>query len=374
MWLDDIEPGALQQAKDIANLHHAEGHVALMPDCHQGFGMPIGGVLGTRDVVIPNAVGVDIGCGMCALRTSLQELSRNRLESLIHEIKRSIPVGFRHHKTPRDSKLMPLVKGKMPVVEREYGNATRQLGTLGGGNHFIELQRGSDGYIWIMVHSGSRNIGKQVADHYYRKAVKMNEKAGKDIRPPKQLSFLPLDSEEGETYMREMEYCIGFAFASRKEMMDVVSASVSDITGDDVKFSRFINIAHNYARIEEHFGMKLVVHRKGATSARKGEYGIVPGSQGSNSYITIGRGNPQSFESCSHGAGRVMGRKEAQRKLDLKFEKDKLDKMGIIHSIYRQKDLDEASAAYKNIDKVMKMQSDLVEIDTVLEPLAVVKG
>ncbi len=348
--------------------------MALMPDCHQGFGMPIGGVLGTRDVVIPNAVGVDIGCGMCALRTSLQELSRNRLESLIHEIKRSIPVGFRHHKTPRDSKLMPLVKGKMPVVEREYGNATRQLGTLGGGNHFIELQRGSDGYIWIMVHSGSRNIGKQVADHYYRKAVKMNEKAGKDIRPPKQLSFLPLDSEEGETYMREMEYCIGFAFASRKEMMDVVSASVSDITGDDVKFSRFINIAHNYARIEEHFGMKLVVHRKGATSARKGEYGIVPGSQGSNSYITIGRGNPQSFESCSHGAGRVMGRKEAQRKLDLKFEKDKLDKMGIIHSIYRQKDLDEASAAYKNIDKVMKMQSDLVEIDTVLEPLAVVKG
>ncbi len=374
MWLDDIEPGALQQAKDIANLHHAAGHVALMPDCHQGFGMPIGGVLGTRDVVIPNAVGVDIGCGMCALRTSLQELSRKKLEAVIHEIKRSIPVGFRHHKTSRDSRLMPGAKGKMPVVEREYDKATYQLGTLGGGNHFIELQKGSDGYIWIMVHSGSRNLGKQVADHYYRKAVKINEQVAKAQRSPRQLSFLPLNSEEGETYMREMEYCIEFAFASRKEMMDVASSVLSGKSGGNVNFSRFINIAHNYARLEEHFGMKLVIHRKGATSARSGEYGIVPGSQGSNSYITIGRGNPQSFESCSHGAGRVMGRKEAQRKLDLKYEKESLDKKGIIHSIYRKRDLDEASAAYKNIDRVMKMQSDLVEIDTILNPLAVVKG
>ncbi len=374
LWIDDIEPGAMEQAKDIANHPYAVHHVAIMPDCHQGFGMPIGGVLGTRDVVIPNAVGVDIGCGMCATRTSLRELSRDRLAGIVDEIRRSIPVGFRHHKSARDTKLMPDVKGRLPVVEREYKSATYQLGTLGGGNHFIELQKGSDGFIWIMIHSGSRNIGKQVADYYYRKAVTLNEKSFRNPKTPKQLSFLPLDSEDGYTYLREMDYCVRFAYANRKQMMDVVSSVVAGHAGKGVEFSRFINIAHNYASREKHFGEHLIVHRKGATSARKGEYGIVPGSQGSNSYITIGRGNSQSFESCSHGAGRVMGRKEAQRKLDLNFEREKLEKKGIIHSILRPKDLDEASGAYKDINRVMKMQADLVEIDTMLEPLAVVKG
>ncbi|MFO7923278.1 MAG: RtcB family protein [Bacteroidales bacterium] len=373
LWLEDIEPGALQQAKDIANHHYAAHHIAIMPDCHQGFGMPIGGVLATREVVIPNAVGVDIGCGMCAQKTSLKAMPESSLVKIVEIIKKSVPVGFRHHKSPCGKDLLPPINQKLPVIEREYENASYQLGTLGGGNHFIELQKGSDGFVWIMVHSGSRNLGKQVADHYYKKAVRETETNFKKLKTPKQLSFLPLDSDEGYLYLKEMQYCTDFAFASRKRMINVIS----EITGyyfKDVKFSKFINIAHNYASPEKHFGEHLIVHRKGATSAKKGEYGIIPGSQGSNSYITLGRGNPESFESCSHGAGRTMGRREAQRSLDLKHEKLILDKKGIIHSLHRQRDLDEASGAYKDISRVMKLQSDLVEVVTELRPMAVIKG
>lgn len=373
LWVDEIEPGAMQQAKDIANHPFAAHHIAIMPDCHQGFGMPIGGVMATRGVVIPNAVGVDIGCGMCALRTSLREVRQPDLARVTEQIRRSIPLGFRHHKRPRDTGLLPAVSHRMPVIEREFENARYQLGTLGGGNHFIELQKGSDGFIWIMIHSGSRNLGKQVADHYYRKAVSMTGTLPGKQKTPRQLAFLPLDSDEGIVYINEMEYCVNFAFANRKQMMDAVSAIVSD-QFRDISFTGFVNIAHNYAAIENHFGEKLVVHRKGATSARKGETCIIPGSQGSSSFLASGRGNPQSFESCSHGAGRVMGRKEAQRSLDLKKEREKLEKQGIIHSIHRQRDLDEASGAYKDINLVMDLQSDLVEIINELKPLAVVKG
>ena len=373
LWLDNIEHGALQQAKDIANLPWAAHHVAIIPDCHQGFGMPIGGVLATRGVVIPNAVGVDIGCGMCALRTSLRNAGRPALSDIIRDIRRAIPLGFKHHKKPVDPDLLPEPGPGMPVTEREFENARYQLGTLGGGNHFIEIQQGSDGFIWVMVHSGSRNPGKQVADHYYRKAVGLSSKFIAKQKIPKQLSALSLDTEEGHSYLKEMKYCIDFALANRRRMMDVVSEIIAD-RFRDVTFTGFINIAHNYANEEKHFGENVIVHRKGATSARKGESCIIPGSQGSNSYIAAGRGNPESFESCSHGAGRVMGRREAQRTLDLKYEKEKLEKLGIIHSIHRQKDLDEASGAYKDIGRVMELQSDLVDIIVELTPRAVVKG
>jgi tRNA-splicing ligase RtcB (3'-phosphate/5'-hydroxy nucleic acid ligase) len=373
LWLSEVEPGALQQAKDIANLPFAAHHVAIMPDCHQGFGMPIGGVLATRGVIIPNAVGVDIGCGMCALRTSLTGASQKDLINIVEEIKKNIPVGFRHHKKPQPSVLLPPVEHDLPVTRREFENASYQIGTLGGGNHFIELQMGSDGHLWIMVHSGSRNLGKKVADHYFRTAMKLNMENYKAMKIPRQLAFLPLDSAEGELYEKEMNYCINFAFANRKHMMEAVSLIILDHF-PEVEFSDIINIAHNFAKRETHFGEELIVHRKGATPARKGETCIIPGSQGSNSFIATGRGNPESFESCSHGAGRVMGRKQAQRTLDLKAEKEILDSKGIIHGISRQKDLDEATSAYKDINLVMKLQADLVEIVTELQPLAVVKG
>jgi len=376
LWIDELEEGALEQAKNLANFPFAVKHIALMPDCHQGFGMPIGGVMATREVIVPNAVGVDIGCGMCAVQTSLEGISRKEFTDIMSGIRSRIPLGHKHHKKARDRSRMPTEEppGDLPVVSREYESATRQLGTLGGGNHFIEMQKGSDGQIWIMVHSGSRNIGKQVADHYNRLAIKLNEEWDSPVPRAHQLAWLPLDSREGRLYIREMDYCLSFAFASRKLMMDQIIQVFRSFFGAQFKTAPMINIAHNYAAFETHFGMEVVVHRKGATKAAKDTTGIIPGSQGAHSYIVRGKGNKDSFESCSHGAGRVMGRKEAIRTLNLGDEIRKLDQKGIIHAIRTQRDLDEASTAYKDISQVMKLQSDLVVVLTELSPLAVIKG
>ncbi len=376
MWVDEIEEGAMEQAKNLANLPFAFRHIALMPDCHQGFGMPIGGVLATRNVIIPNAVGVDIGCGMCAVQTNLKEIDRKTIIDLLNDIRMRIPLGFKHHKRRQGHEHMP--RGydinALNVVRREYDRATYQAGTLGGGNHFIEIQKGSDGMIWIMVHSGSRNIGKQVADYYNSLAITLNEKWKSPVPRKVQLAYLPLDTKEAQAYIKEMNYCVDFAFANRKLMTKNIIEVFENTFGADFRTAPMINIAHNYAAIEEHFGEEVVVHRKGATYAGEGTTGIIPGSQGANSYIVKGKGNKDSFKSCSHGAGRVMGRKQAMRSLDLKTEIKKLNEKNIIHSIKSHKDLDEAASAYKDIDEVMRLQEDLVDILLELEPLAVIKG
>ena len=376
LWLNDIEAGALEQARNLARLPFAFRHIALMPDCHQGFGMPIGGVLATIDMIIPNAVGVDIGCGMCAVQTSLHETDRNTLKSIMSDIRQLVPLGFKHHGQRQDERRMPQKKslGNMPVVEREYDSATYQIGTLGGGNHFIEVQKGSDGLIWIMVHSGSRNIGKQVADYYNRLAIKLNEEWENPVPRSAQLAWLPINSSEGQQYLAEMNYCIDFALGNRRLMMDNILGVFHDHFKGSFRSSPMINIAHNYASAEKHFGQEVIVHRKGATKADKDTVGIIPGSQGASSYIVRGKGNPESFESCSHGAGRKMGRKEAIRSLDLKKEIEKLEQQGIIHALRRPGDLEEASGAYKDIAIVMKNQDDLVDILVELSPLAVIKG
>jgi tRNA-splicing ligase RtcB (3'-phosphate/5'-hydroxy nucleic acid ligase) len=376
LWLGEIENGALDQARNVANLPFAFRHVALMPDSHEGYGMPIGGVLAAKDAVVPNAVGVDIGCGMCALKTSLETVPRDTLKKIMSGIRQLVPLGFKHHEKKQDLILMPHADN-LPangIVEQEFENARKQIGSLGGGNHFIEIQSGSDGHIWIMVHSGSRNIGLKVAEHYNRIAKSLNNQWLTGIEPSKNLAFLPTNTPEAAAYLSEMQYCIVFAFANRKMMMNNIISVFLDHTGGSFRQLDFINIAHNYARLETHFNQPVVVHRKGATSARNGEAGIVPGSQGSQSYIVRGKGNPESFQSCSHGAGRVMGRKQAQRTLDLNEEIAKLDRTGIIHSIRNQKDLDEAPGAYKDIAQVMRDQEDLVEIVVSLSPLAVIKG
>jgi tRNA-splicing ligase RtcB (3'-phosphate/5'-hydroxy nucleic acid ligase) len=371
-WCENPENGALEQAKNLARLPFAFKQICLMPDTHQGYGMPIGGVLATSEVVVPNAVGVDIGCGMCATKTSLHELERETLKSIVSEIRKQIPVGFDHQPRKQDEVLMPHFLGEMPVVSREYENALFQIGTLGGGNHFIEIQKGNDGYLWIMIHSGSRNIGKQVAEHYNKVALEIREKYFSTIPKEWGLASLPLDGASGKQYMQEMNYCVEFAFANRKYMMEKITEIIG--TRTPATFDPLINIAHNYARMENHFGKNVLIHRKGATSARNGEIGIIPGSQGTSSYIVRGKGNSESFESCSHGAGRKMGRKEAQRTLNLADEQSKLDRRGILHAIRGVHNLDEASGAYKDIETVMKEQNDLVEPIVQLEPLAVVKG
>jgi len=379
LWLDDIEDGALEQAKNLANLPFTYKHVAIMSDAHQGYGMPIGAVLATKDVIIPNAVGVDIGCGMCAVKTSLTKIDIDTLKKIMIEIRKAIPVGFKKHKEKQDSKLMP--KGGVGIIcTEQFDNALKSLGTLGGGNHFIEIQKGDDGHIWIMIHSGSRNLGKQVADHYNKLAIELNKKWHSSVPKEWELAYLPIDSEEGQSYIREMNYCVDFALANRGKMSQEIQKIFKEKTNCEFDnphqdgLPKIINIAHNYAQMENHFGVNVIVHRKGATLATTNTVGIIPGSQGSSSYIVRGKGNKDSFNSCSHGAGRKMGRKQTERTIDLKEEIKKLDNMGVIHTIKGEKDLDEAPGAYKDIQTVMDNQKDLVEILTELKPLAVIKG
>jgi len=374
LWLEDIDEAALEQAKNLANLPFAVRHIAIMPDSHPGYGMPIGGVLATQDVVIPNAVGVDIGCGVVAQKTILTEISQQELKDIIHLIKARIPVGFAHNKEQQDELLMPKLSDNTPICGMLYNEARYQLGTLGGGNHFIEIQKGDDRHVWIMIHSGSRNLGKQIADFYNREAKEENKKWHSQVTS-KDLAFLPLSIELGKQYMAEMQFCVDFALANRTLMMNKIVGCFDQILKKNITAgNEMINIAHNYAAIENHFGRNVVVHRKGATSARAGETGIIPGSQGTKTYIVEGLGNPESFMSCSHGAGRRLGRHVAMKTLNLHEEIEIMESQGIIHGIKSVKDLDEAAGAYKDIDTVMENQKDLVRILVELRPLAVVKG
>ncbi len=370
MWVKEIEDGALAQARNLANLPFVHGWVAIMPDAHQGFGMPIGGVVALKDHIIPNAVGVDIGCGVCAVKTTLQGIEMPMLKSILATIYREIPRGFSHHKVRQDEKLMPSIKDfkQYKVVKDEYESALYQLGTLGGGNHFIEIQKGSDEHIWIMIHSGSRNFGKKVADYYNKLAIKMHHHP--EIPHSWQLAPLALNSSEGQAYLGEMTYCVDFAYQNRRLMLERVKHIFSSFL--TCSFHPMINIAHNYASSETFNGIRVMVHRKGATQARLGEIGIVPGSMGTASYIVEGLGNSESFNSCSHGAGRKMGRKEAIRSLNLKIEQAKMKH--ILGRPSTQEELEEAPGAYKDIDEVMECQKDLVRSLIRLEPLAVVKG
>jgi tRNA-splicing ligase RtcB len=375
LWTEDIEQSAYEQIVRISKLPFAFHHIAIMADCHSGFGMPIGGVLAADATIIPNAVGVDIGCGMCAVRSSAlaSDLTISTIKKLVLEVKRQIPLGFEHHKHPQHALLMPNMERidgiKDAVIKTEYASALRQLGTLGGGNHFIEFQKDTDGFLWIMVHSGSRNLGKKVADCYNQKARRINEKEHSIVPLKWDLAHLHFDSKEGQNYFNEMKYCVDFALANRKLMMDRIM-SILALEIKQISFGEIINIAHNYASI----GKDVIVHRKGATLASMETVGIIPGSQGSKSYIIKGLGNPESFMSCSHGAGRMMSRNEAKRRLNLKEEINRLEKQGIVHSIKGVRDLDEAPSAYKNIETVMELQMDLISIIKDLAPIAVIKG
>lgn len=374
LWLDEVEESCMGQIIALASLPQAFSHIAIMPDAHAGMGMPIGGVLATKGVVIPNAVGVDIGCGVCAVRTSLKAkgLKREDLTGIMAYIRKNIPVGFKHRETPVDRHELPdLALNSLPFLKGKENEIRRQIGTLGGGNHFIEIQKDTaTDDVWIMIHSGSRNVGYTVAEHYNNLAKKWCEEQRVDSLP--NLAFLPVETPQGKDYMREMEYCKEMAFANRRVMMSIVKEGFRLIS-PSARFDPMINIAHNYAAWEEHFGERVIVHRKGATRTYEGEHGIIPGSMGTYSYIVEGLGNPESFKSCSHGAGRKLSRTAALKKLSLEKESKKMDAQGIIHGL-RKGGLDEAPSAYKDIEEVMANQRDLVKPLVQLAPLAVVKG
>ena len=378
IWTDKVEESAMRQIENLTTLPFLFHHLAIMPDVHAGMGMPIGGVLACTDAVIPNAVGVDIGCGMCAVKTNwkVADISTEVLrKQIMRGIRKRIPLGMDHHKEAQDEKYLPTGHDidKMEIVKRRQVAITKEVGTLGGGNHFIELQKDEEGYLWIMIHSGSRNLGKLVGDYYNEKAKVLNERWHSVVSPDIRLPFLPLRTNEFDAYWREMEYCIDFAFCNRRLMMERIEEVIADAL-NGIEFEPMINIAHNYATWEHHFNKNVIVHRKGATLAREGVIGIIPGSQGSASYIVEGLGNPDSFCSCSHGAGRTMSRTAAIRDLNMQEEVVRLEALGIVHAIRSQNDMQEASGAYKDIEEVIANEADLVKVKTRLLPVAVIKG
>ena len=378
IWTNYVEKSAMRQIENLTTLPFLFHHLAIMPDVHTGMGMPIGGVLACKDAVIPNAVGVDIGCGMCAVKTNwkVADIPTDVLrKQIMRGIRKRIPLGMDHHKEAQDEKYLPTGHDidKMEIVKRRQEYITKEVGTLGGGNHFIELQKDETGTLWIMIHSGSRNLGKLVGDYYNEKAKKLNERWYSVVSPDIRLSFLPLRTDEFNAYWQEMKYCVDFALCNRKLMMKRIEEVIKDAI-PEIGFEPMINIAHNYAAWERHYGQDVIVHRKGATLAREGVIGIIPGSQGTASYILEGLGNPESFCSCSHGAGRTLSRTAAIRDLNLKEEVERLDALGIIHAIRNQNDMQEASGAYKDIETVIANEADLVKVKTRLLPVAVIKG
>lgn len=379
-WCMSPEPGAIEQARNLSKLPCLIGNVCLMPDTHEGYGMPIGGVIALEKAVCPNAIGVDIGCGMLAVKTNLTEIpERSVLEKIVGTIRSKVPLGQTWHREPVETEFFDQVHwyeeglASAPICFDELDHARLQLGTLGGGNHFIEIQYGDDGHVWFMIHSGSRNLGKKVADFYIEKARELCKRWYYNDIVKNDLAFIPRGEELFEQYWAEMNLCLAFAEQNRAEIAYSVKCAIRKHIPEMVPFHG-ISIHHNYAAFEHHYGKDVIVHRKGATLAREGVLGIIPGSQGSFSYIVKGKGNEASLCSCSHGAGRKMSRMKAKQTLELSKVQEEMESKGIVHGISNVNDLDEAPGAYKDIDVVMEEQKDLVETLVKLRPLAVVKG
>lgn len=390
-WCPSIDSGTMDQVANLATHQKLFHHVALMPDAHLGYGMPIGGVIACDGVLIPNAVGVDIGCGMRAVETdfAVEKLSKAKIAELIRMVKTMVPVGEGHAHARQQS--WAGFGRYLSFLEKEsftppwfnptvWKLAERNLGTLGGGNHFMELQSCEQGRLWLMIHSGSRNLGYKIADCYHRMALKINMQKKQEL-PSQDLAYLELTTPEGQAYLRDMNFALEYARKNRANIMECFRQAVHLIC-PEINFGDEIDIHHNYAALETHFSRQVWIHRKGATSACQGETGIIPGSMGTGSYIVEGLGCADSFHSCSHGAGRVMGRNEASRTLTR--EQADASMRGIVFDGWartggRRKsaftwDLGEAPAAYKNIDTVIEAELDLIKPIKKLQPLGVIKG
>ena len=383
VYTDDIEHEAYQQLLNIAQLPFVHSHIAAMPDVHYGKGATVGSVIPCKGAIIPAAVGVDIGCGMNALRLSIKadELPDN-LRSVRSAIEAAIPVGFEKHKSDkaRASTVRGLSVGLDRLLEKHpkllkmqkkpFQTWVRQLGTLGGGNHFIEICLDENDDVWIMLHSGSRGVGNIIGQYYIRLAQR---DMGRHVHhlPDKDLAYFREGAEHFDDYVDAVHWAQDYAMDNRREMMRLIVEALKKKLPKFGVTKEAINCHHNYVSIENHFGENVYITRKGAIRAGEGELGIIPGSMGAKSYIVRGKGNRESFCSCSHGAGRRMSRGKARRQfteMDLETQtagvecrKDK----GVI---------DEIPGAYKDIDVVMDNQSDLVEVVHTLRQVVCVKG
>lgn len=386
IWTNDIEPEAIEQLSRLANLPFIHKHIAVMPDVHAGKGSTIGSVIATCGAIIPAAIGVDIGCGMMAVKVPLltaQHIDGDKVLKILRErIEAAIPVGTALHKSIHNRvnnrfKSLNLTSNLLAFdkFSTEYDRAIYQMGTLGGGNHFVEVCLDTNQEVWVMLHSGSRYIGKIVADKYISNAKGVMKQSHIYLDDP-ELSYLTQNTQEFKNYINDMHWCQQYAYLNREEMMYRVLWEISKMFFRGEKSpqnlaSLTINCHHNYTQEEEHFGQNIWVTRKGAISARKGELGIIPGSMGTKSYIVRGLGNSESFHSCSHGAGRRLSRSKA--KTIFNMEDVHLQTSGV----ECRKDagiIDELPAAYKDIDEVMRNQADLVEILYQLKQVVCIKG
>jgi len=385
----EVEDQAIEQIRQVSALPILAGPVVVMPDVHLGRGATVGTVIPTRAAIVPAAVGVDIGCGMLAVKTNLvaNDLPQS-LNKLRNQIERDVPVGFDMHKralepegTSAAARLDERMKGlekrydKLRILEAMRGfkqaRIWRQLGSLGGGNHFIEICLDVEGAVWIMLHSGSRGIGNAIGETAMNVAKQVAEKVDRQL-PHRDLAWLDEGTPEFEAYVEGLGWAQEYAALNRDLMLHLVHKALEKALGRDVKFvGEVTNCHHNYARVEEHFGENVWITRKGAVSARAGELGIIPGSMGAKSFIVRGKGNAEAYCSCSHGAGRRMSRTQA-RKL---FTRDDLAVQ--TSGVECRKDagvVDEIPSAYKDIDAVMAAQSDLVEVVATLKQILCVKG
>lgn len=376
----EVESQALDQLKNIASLPWAFHHVAVMPDVHYGKGATVGSVIAMKNALAPAAVGVDIGCGMGAVKTSLtaNDLPDSLLE-LRTAIEAAIPVGFNSHDRTafghphsylgrRAAELFSQFDELNPHVSGLRSRAEKQLGTLGGGNHFIELCLDTEGHVWMMLHSGSRNIGKELAEVHISIARKL---AHNETLPDRDLAVFLAGTNEMVAYKNDLMWAQRYAFLNREVMFDIYRTVMKGFFPQMEQVGETILCHHNYVSVETHFGESVIVTRKGAINAAKGTMGIIPGSMGTKSYIVRGLGNPDSFNSASHGAGRKMSRGQAKRSFTL----DDMRKQTEGVECRKDKEvLDEIPGAYKKIEDVMANQSDLVEIVTELKQVLCVKG
>lgn len=379
LWDEATEDSAMQQLRHIAKMPFIHPHgIASMADAHWGNGTAVGSVIATKGAVIPSAVGVDIGCGMNAVRLSLKASDLpDSLANIRHSIERGVPVGFGEHREEQYNKAVNFVEVSDIIREhfnddtKLYAKVYKQIGTLGGGNHFIELCLDENQNVWIMLHSGSRGIGNLIGRHFIEKAKKHMERYFITI-PDADLAYLPEDTTDFDEYIKAVSWAQQYAFTNRIAIMDEVIRNLHhDLQHPFEITQEAINCHHNYITHENHFGKNVYVTRKGAIRAREGDLGIIPGSMGAKSYIVRGRGNPDSYHSCSHGAGRKMGRKEARRR----FTTSDLEAQTAGVECRKDDDvLDEIPGAYKDIDEVMARQSELVEVVHTLKQVMCVKG
>ncbi|HEX7950558.1 MAG TPA: RtcB family protein, partial [Candidatus Limnocylindrales bacterium] len=356
-------------------------HVALMPDAHSGFGMPIGGVLFAEGAVVPYAIGVDIGCGVQLARTNLvweDTLDPSKLRAVLRQIQRDVPTGFEVHKQAPMSRdrMLELMGLELPdgIAPAWLDRTVHSVGTLGGGNHFLEVQRDDENRVHFTLHSGSRNLGKQICDAFAKRALAVARRDGRELPDP-ELAYLRFDTDEDAgRYWAAMTFALRWAELNRRQMMDRAEAAFRKHASVH-RFDRLVDVHHNYAAPEEHAGTRGIVHRKGAVRAGAGDTVLIPGSMGTASYVGEGLGNPAAFETCQHGAGRALGRNAAKRAKTSAEVFAEMAGWGIeFISNEPRTAAEEAAFAYKDIEAVMTASADLVRPVTRLRPLGVVKG